>query len=98
MAIEVTVQHRDGDQTNVTVWPVVEVLFEEEFGLSWSEAFSDKREYIPQKWLYFVAYEAVKDAGKTGLEFQDWLRTVGSVTAKGTEEPAPLDPAVAPGS
>lgn len=98
MAIEVTVQHRDGDQTNVTVWPVVEVLFEDEFGLPWSEAFSDKREHIPQKWLYFVAYQSVKDAGKTGLPFEDWLRTVATVTAKGEAAPDPLDQAAPAGS
>lgn len=95
MPINVAVQHRDGQTVNATVWPSTEVEFEDHFEIVWSEAF--QRDHVPQKYLYFVAYHAEKDAGKTGLDFTDWLRTVASVSIAG--EPAdPTLPVAPPGS
>jgi hypothetical protein len=92
MPIDVTVQHRDGQTVTATVWPSTEVEFEDHFEIVWSEAFA--RDHVPQKYLYFVAYHAEKDAGKTGLNFPEWLRTVASVAIAG--EPADPSPPVAP--
>jgi hypothetical protein len=95
MPIEIAVQHRDGGQTGLTVWPSTEVAFEDHFDVVWSEAFG--QEHVPQKYLYFVAYHAAKDAGKAGDDFQEWLRTVAEVSIK-ADTAGPLDQARAPGS
>ena len=89
MPIDVTVQHKDGQAVTATVWPSTEVEFEDHFGVVWSEAFG--REHVPQKYLYFVAYHAQKDAGKTGHDFTEWLRTVAQVSIAG-DTADPTDP------
>lgn len=89
MAITVTVKHRDGTRTDTTVWASTEVAFEDHFGKSWSEAFSDP--HPNQKYLYFVAWHSIYDAGKTALEFTDYLRTIDTVELGAVDSP-PLAP------
>lgn len=94
MPIDVTVQHRDGQTVTATVWPSTEVAFEDHFEIVWSEAF--QRDHVPQKYLYFVAFHAEQDNGKTNLSWEDWLRTVATVTIAG--QPAdPTLPVAPPG-
>jgi hypothetical protein len=95
MPIAVTVQHRDGRTVTATVWPSTEVEFEDHFQIVWSEAFA--RDHIPQKYLYFVAYHAAKDAGAANGDFDEWLRTVAEVTLAGEPENPSL-PVAPPGS
>ena len=89
MSINVTIQHRDGTTTSATVWPSTEVALEDEFDVIWGEVFS--RDHIPQKYLYFIAYHTVHEAGKTGLDFNEYLKTIGSVSVDG-EIPKDSDP------
>lgn len=86
MAIDITVQHRDGRIVKSTVWPATEVAFEDHFGLSWSEAWSSTNP--PQKYLYFAAYHSHRDGDLTHLEFDEWLRTIAEVSL----EPVAVDP------
>lgn len=88
MPISVTVKHRDESTTRVEVWASTEVAFEDEFQISWSEAFS--KQYVHQKHLYFAAYHAAAEAGKTGLPFKEWMKTIAQVELEGSE-PDPLD-------
>ena len=94
MAIDVTVKHRDGTKTDARVWASTEVAFEDSFSKSWSEAFTEQHPH--QKYLYFVAWHSLLEAGKTGLDFTEWMRTVDTVELGGVET-APLDPALPPG-
>lgn len=95
MPISVAVKHRDGSTTHVEVWASTEVAFENEFQIAWSEAFS--RTYIHQKHLYFAAFHAAAEAGKTALPFAEWMKTVAQVELEGSE-PDPLDPSGLAGS
>lgn len=95
MAIEVTVKHRDGTTTDAKVWASTEVAFESQFGKAWGEAFSE--DHPKQTYLYFAAYHAIQEAGRTGLTFEDWIKTVDAITLAGVES-APLDQAPPPGS
>lgn len=95
MAIDVTVKHRDGTKTETRVWASTEVAFEDHFSKSWSEAFTEQ--HPAQKYLYFVAWHSIHEAGKTGLTFADWMKTVDTVELGGVES-APLDPAPPLGS
>lgn len=97
MPISVTVKHRDGSTTNAEVWASTEVAFEEKFGVAWSEAFS--MAYPRQTYIYFSAYHASVEAGKTALSFENWMKTVGTVELEGDEEdPKDSDQAQQPGS
>lgn len=93
--IRVSVKHRDGTETKGEVWSSTEVAFERKFGLAWAEGFA--KEYPFQEYVYFTAYHAIHEAGKTGLSFDDWLKTVGTVDIE-ADDPNPSDPAASPGS
>lgn len=95
MAIDVAVKHRDGTRTETRVWASTEVAFEDYFSTSWSQAFTE--EHPRQKYLYFVAWHSLSEAGKTGLEFAEWMKTVDTVELAGGES-VPLDPAPPLGS
>lgn len=95
MAINVTVKHRDGTRTDTTVWASTEVAFEAHFGKSWGEAFTET--HPSQTYLYFAAWHSVQEAGKTGLTFEEWLKTIDAVELAG-EANSPFDPAPPPGS
>ena len=96
MAISVTVKHRDGSTTNAEVWASTEVAFEEKFGLSWSEAFS--MDHPRQTFIYFSAYHAIQEAGKTGLSFDAWMKTINTVELEGGDEGNDSAPVAQPGS
>jgi hypothetical protein len=96
MSINVTIQHRDGTQTLSTVWPSTEVALEDEFGVIWGEVFA--AEFVPQKYLYFVAYTATHEAGKTPLDFKEWIKTIASVAVVDGDSPKDSDPAALLGS
>lgn len=88
MSIKVTVKHRNGGTSVGEVWPSTEVAFEEEFGIAWTEAFS--AQFVHQKYLYFAAYHALREAGQTSLPFPEWMKTVAEVLSEGDAE-IPLD-------
>ena len=96
MSINVTIQHRDGTQTLSTVWPSTEVALEDEFGVIWGEVFA--AEFVPQKYLYFVAYTATHEAGKTPLDFKEWIKTIVSVAVVDGDSPKDSDPEAPLGS
>lgn len=89
MSINVTIQHRDGTQTLSTVWPSTEVALEDEFNVIWGEVFA--QEFVPQKYLYFVAYTATHEAGKTPLDFKEWIKTIASVAVVDGDDPKDSD-------
>jgi hypothetical protein len=96
MSINVTIQHRDGTQTLSTVWPSTEVALEDEFNVIWGEVFA--QEFVPQKYLYFVAYTATHEAGKTPLDFKEWIKTIASVSVVDGDNPKDSDPEAPLGS
>lgn len=97
MAISVIVKHRDGSTTNAEIWASTEVAFEEKFGIAWSEAFS--LPHPRQTYIYFSAYHAALEAGKTGLPFDAWMKNVATVDLEGgDEDPKSSAPAPQPGS
>lgn len=92
--IRITVQHRDGTETKAEVWSSTEVAFERKFGIAWAEGFA--KEYPFQEYIYFTAYHAIHEAGKTGLPFDEWLKTIGDVTLE-ADDANPTEPAAQPG-
>ena len=95
MTITVTVKHRDGSSVQATIWASTEVKFERHFQTSWSEAFTE--EHPRQEYLYFAAFDALSEAGKTGLTFDEWLKTIGEVSVEALDS-HPTDPEASPGS
>ena len=101
MAINLTVEHRDGGTTKTTVWPASEVAVEEHFQKPWSAMWQE--EPPREAYLYFAAWHSIHDDGKTALDFTAWMRTVAAVTvdieaSKEAAERGPLDQAPPPGS
>lgn len=92
--ITITVAHRDGTETKAEVWASTEVAFERKFGIAWAEAFA--KEYPFQEYIYFTAYHAIHEAGKTGLIFDEWVKTIGEVKLEAEDE-NPTVPAAPPG-
>lgn len=92
MALNLTVKHKDGSEIKTEVSASTEVAFEEHFGISWLEAFSEK---LPRNtYIYFAAWHSIHDEGKTALDFKTWLKTFDSyeiedATANPTEQTAP---------
>lgn len=89
MALKLTVKHRDGSESRTTIYPATEVAFEEHFGKSWTEAFSEAHPF--QGYLHFCAWHSLHDDGKTGLDFKAWLKTLATLEVESPEETAPLD-------
>lgn len=97
MALKLTVKHKDGSEARAVITAATEVAFEEHFGKSWSEAFSE--EHPKNSYLYFAAWHSIYDDGRTALDFKAWLRTMESFDVDPVEAAAgPLDPAQPPGS
>lgn len=92
--IRITVAHRDGTESKAEVWASTEVAFERKFGIAWMEGFS--KEYPFQEYIYFAAYHAIHEAGRTGLTFEEWVKTVAEVKLEAEDENPPK-PAPQPG-
>lgn len=93
--IRVIVKHRDGTETKGEVWASTEVAFERKFGLAWAEGFAKEHPY--QEYVYFTAFHAIQEAGRTGLSFDDWLKTISNVDIE-ADDPNPPSQAPQPGS
>ena len=84
------VKHKDGTETKAQIWASTEVAFERKFQIPWSEAFSKPFPY--QEYMYYAAYHAIVEEGRTGLDFDAWMKTVHSVGVEADEE-NPSNPA-----
>lgn len=92
--IRVLVKHRDGTETKGEVWASTEVAFERKFGIAWAEGFA--KEHPFQEYIYFTAYHAIHEAGRTGLTFDDWMKTVAIVDIE-ADDPNPSGQVGQPG-
>lgn len=94
MPISITVKHRDGGEVKTEIWPSTEIAFERHFRMPWIKAFSNSEPF--QEYIYFAAHHAAHEAGKTGLEFEDWMKTVATIDLEA--DPAnPSDTEAPPG-
>lgn len=95
MALNLTVKHKDGAEIKTKISAATEVAFEEHFGKSWTEAFTE--EHPRNTYLYFAAWHSIHDEGKTELLFDKWIRTLESFEVDAVP-PNPTAPVVPLGS
>lgn len=90
MKVSFIVKHRDGVETEATVWPSTELHFERKFGIPWSQAWTVDAPFSEH--LYWSAWRASTEAGSTAQPFEEWINTISSVTPK-VDNVGPFDPA-----
>lgn len=94
MKVSFIVKHRDGVETEATVWPSTEIHFERKFGIAWNQAFSADAPFSEH--LYWSAWRASVEAAHTAATFDDWMNTVAGVIPK-VEDTDPFDQGPPPG-
>lgn len=93
--MKVTVEKVDGSKDTYPILPVTQVAFERQFKCGLGSLASDAR----MEYLYWLAWDAEKRAGKVVKPFDGWLDDLVSVEEE--EEAAPLgspSPTGSPGS
>jgi hypothetical protein len=92
VVIELSVEYLDGRVVNVRVLPVTQVAFERHFKMAFGAAFQPGVA-TQMEYLYWVAWHAAR----TGVEFDEWMESIGEVGATDDEAVDPTNPAASVG-
>jgi hypothetical protein len=94
VSMKLTVERNDGSSDTYTIKPVTIVAFERQFATGIGSLETDRR----MEYLYWLAWDAEKRAGKIVKPFDGWLDEIADVDPVDEAAAGPLSPAAIPGA
>jgi hypothetical protein len=89
--MKLTVEHTDGERATYTVLPKTIVAFERQFKTGLGAIATDSR----MEYIYWLAWDSEKTAGKVVKPFDGWLDDVVSVESEDDAAPLVTEPSPA---
>lgn len=75
--VSVSVERRDGTRDEYPVFPPTVIAFERKWGMGLAAAFSNNN--VKFEHLYFLGWQAEKDAGVIVKIFDEWIKAIKKV-------------------